>query len=690
DPHRCNALLKSGTWVRHPSGPTEMQRWQPAGCQTHDYKTDELRQCFDGHKIVLVGDSTVRQLYVEIAKRFDIHTYHKAAWHRHQNLDFQSENVTVEFIWDPWLNSTQSLSRMAVDSESHSHKVSADLADPSARIPISLLVAGSPGLWATRYGGEQYMDIFKDRLDQAQNLFATIFGQSWAPNELGYNMRIPLVLLTPVQVLDHQHLEDDRATTMTSQRVTALNDYLQQTDISPRVLWAHNMMLDGIPGKYQNDGLHVLPHVANERANLLFNAVCNWKLLKNSTTGDSCCTMNKSGLSAVEFGLIVLTLGFGTLSGKKIMGQGVKGALQKPYQTFLWFSIIGVIARLMNGTSFFLREPRQPDPIAIAYLIAIWLATSLLDKSISKATPNRKATTLTGFLSSQQCEELKGFMQGVILVYHYYHGSQVLWIYKGIRVLVSTYLFLSAYGHTTYFLATGDTSLRRVAVVIFRTHALAIRLMLSAGTTYTDYYFIPVLTFWFLICWMSFRLKQHKNRILALFCIKLALCAFATDVLILTPGILEKVVGVSNMILPLRIDHQELRFRLGLERYIVYAGSLLAYTVHKYRGVDDHEGFHHPAFKTKFRRHTIAAAGTLILLYGVVLWFTTEKGDYNRAHPFISWIPILCIVGLRNMHAWVRGSHMRLPAKLGRLSLETYLLQYHMLLGDNATTRLRI
>ena len=42
---------------------------------------------------------------------------------------------------------------------------------------------------------------------------------------------------------------------------------------------------------------------------------------------------------------------------------------------------------------------------------------------------------------------------------------QVLWIYMHIRVLVSSYLFLSAFGHFYYFYSKADYSFHRVSVV---------------------------------------------------------------------------------------------------------------------------------------------------------------------------------------------------------------------------------
>jgi len=58
-------------------------------------------------------------------------------------------------------------------------------------------------------------------------------------------------------------------------------------------------------------------------------------------------------------------------------------------------------------------------------------------------------------------------MQLVILIYHLTGASKILPIYMQIRVMVSSYLFLSGYGHFCYFFNKGDFSLHRLLTVTF-------------------------------------------------------------------------------------------------------------------------------------------------------------------------------------------------------------------------------
>jgi len=58
--------------------------------------------------------------------------------------------------------------------------------------------------------------------------------------------------------------------------------------------------------------------------------------------------------------------------------------------------------------------------------------------------------------------------------------------------------------------------------------------------------------------------------------------------------------------------------------------------------------------------------------------FLLPKFEYNRLHPYYSAIPILYYIFVRNMMPLWRKWHLGLLERAGKITLETYLCQFHI------------
>eukprot|EP00977_Amphora_coffeiformis_P025480 scaffold20121_cov187-Amphora_coffeaeformis.AAC.3 len=68
----------------------------------------------------------------------------------------------------------------------------------------------------------------------------------------------------------------------------------------------------------------------------------------------------------------------------------------------------------------------------------------------------------------------------------------------------------------------------------------------------------------------------------------------------------------------------------------------------------------------------------LIAVWWYLFGYMPDKHDYNPVHPFIFWMPVAGYLMIRNSSKYLTEVHSQALEFMGRITLETYVLQFHV------------
>ncbi|KAI9823962.1 MAG: hypothetical protein M1819_001093 [Sarea resinae] len=695
DPFKCEALKNGGRWLDPPQGPylnRPYQNWQPEGCVMHEYKSPDIRSCLEHKRLVFAGDSTVRQLFWAVAKKLDKGkaTKEKRLSHKHRDLEFAKNGVELKFLWDPYLNS----STLHDELEAFSGKKSGDGKTEGA----SLMLIGA-GLWFARHIPLNTQKAFKDAIDSIVPYAAS------SPREMPSNLASGLsrgvgpasLVFAPVMVPYYDKLSPSRELTLTPEKIDPMNEYLQQLSVNQgvEVLWSYAEMMS-IRSTYAESGIHVIENVAIRKADVLLNLKCNAQAQADGhfPYNRTCCS-NYTSPNWVQW--VFLLGGGGLLPVLNSIGVRDRRLLPsaRVLRAAMIFAAILCYCFYADRTQIFNKIQKQ-------YVSKEFLTLSGFTLLLGILSIRRSSVKLDGqgkpadqpMLSRDQTEEWKGWMQFGILIYHLTGASQVLWIYEIIRLLVASYLFMTGFGHTIYFYTKRDYSLRRVASVLIRLNLLSCTLPYVMHTDYLFYYFAPLVSFWFLVVYATMRIGHERNKSPLFLIGKIVCSAILVTLFTKVPHVLEVVFTILRYTCRIHWDVNEWRFRVFLDMFIVYVGMLAAMLYVSLTALFSHHHTHAYTKKNALLARVkpyLPLLRALLILFALIIlpafWSLTrrspDKYDYNWWQPYISFLPILAFVVLRNSHRHLRNFHSSIYAFIGRCSLETFTLQFHIwLAGD--------
>ncbi|CAO3647776.1 unnamed protein product [Cunninghamella echinulata] len=625
----------------------------------HSYKPTEVATCLNHSLVLYIGDSIVRQQFFAFSQLIHQNISLEGEKHSDRRYVFQELGLMTEFWWDPYLNDTRTLDLLSSSSKG---------LDQQQRPSLLVLGAGS---WHMRYlETDDYFYIWQKTMD---NVFDAVTKSTSAQPS---STIADAVILSPIEIPQYELFDTNRSLTITEEKISSMNQYLYQKNsiLHPTTPFAipfsWNQMIKNA-SQMTEDGLHYNSVLSTAQVQLALNYRCNDVQPKHFPYDTTCCFRYPrprwyQNIFFIIF-LVLVPLGFYFSSLDMVPTENILNAL------FI-FGLCVIYMYFGDRTQIFGKIHKHFDEQRFTYMMVVLVVIT----GIVTLKKSKKEGDL-GFLNRDQTDEWKGWMQVIILIYHFMGASGTSGIYNAVRILVAAYLFQTGYGHFFFFYKKGDFGIERILNVMVRLNLLTFVLQYLMDTDYLSYYFTPLVSFWFGVIYITMYIGHSNNKNTSFLLIKIGLAALITTVFIETPGILEAVFDVLSFLFNIQWNAKEWRFRLALDGWIVYVGMLSAFAYIKcleYKWMD------HPLFP-RIKLATLVTSSLALTWY---FWFEITREDkfvYNEAQPYISWIPILAFIFLRNATLKLRNTSSKFFIFIGKISLETFIGQFHMwLAGD--------
>ncbi|EKJ79148.1 hypothetical protein FPSE_00749 [Fusarium pseudograminearum CS3096] len=724
DPYRCRAVQRTGRWIDPPDeqgNRDPFHQWQPDGCILHQYDSNDIRQCTEGRHITVVGDSTSRRVAYAftrlINRKQNIRDKAKGRFPGLRgNANLTYDGQMVQRLSDVFLQSHGDMVQQQGGVAPNLDVYAAEKRDPPAikhqKGPAMIYVAG--GLWFTNDKGNATRHVpwdirFAAYKNSINNLTEFINDNTpdhdpfTAPMDPHDGIGNQIFLSPPVGPC---YQGDNPILANTSARraseVIDIQNWLRDTESERRIpmLWSsagvttnqNKTWIDPIA-----KAAHVIDEVAETRANIMLNLRCNAKLdrIQGYHHSGTCCT----DYGVTKYRVIIAVICMIYLSACVVCEVLDLVSAKSTRWTLLnmqigSFFLVLLMSYYSDRTQMMAKSSKLWEMYGFGILCAVCLIALLItirrtrpkspeqlssteDETSEKLLPENCPSELEEhgeqdepFLSRKQTEEWKGWMQCFVLIYQWTGADQgPTSLYVLFRLCIAAYMFQTGYGHTYYFITTGDFSFKRVATTLLRFNILSCALAYSMNMDYMFYYSAPLASFWFLVVYATMAIgKQHNNNTQMVIA-KVFISGVLVSVVFMT-SLTKWMFNFFEILFNIQWDADQWKYYANLDILIVYIGMITA-IITKMGNTQIISGL----------RLILALAGLLATGCYFSKTSTLRTGWYDSLHPFISCIPILGYVALRNISVHTRSYHSRAMAWLGRHSLEISILQSHILLA---------
>jgi len=212
-----------------------------------------------------------------------------------------------------------------------------------------------------------------------------------------------------------------------------------------------------------------------------------------------------------------------------------------------------------------------------------------------------------------------------------------------------------------------------------RLNLLTVLLAYTMNTDYMFYYFAPLVSMWYIIIYTTLLVASRYNEYTSFLLCKIFLSSSLVTWFFKSEWLLEVLFGFLKDVFNIQWAAHEWTFRVTLDLWVTYIGMLVAILVIKVR---EHKLTDRPMWPLTVKAAAVVSGLVLVWFFGFEL-MQESKFAYNAWHPYISPLPVLAFVVLRNANATLRSTASTGFIFVGKCSLELFVMQYHFwLAGD--------